>query len=224
MATVEQLGSYRIVDLSKHLYPGKETRLCNVTRFYQETTKDYHSSMELESHLGTHIETPYHYDDTWKDILDLPLTAFIGRAVVLNLDIAPGAPITAKELDSADGGRVKPGDIVILKSPYHCVPFSNDPNDKRPYLCRESAEWFVAKKVKCIGFGDSAAIEHSVEDACAVHEVVMPEDITFLEVMQNLDELKSDVFLLVCMPMPIKGLDSCCVRAIAIEGVPGFCE
>jgi len=52
---------------------------------------------------------------------------------------------------------------------------------------------------------------------------VMPRDIMFLEVMKNLDQLRSDVFFLICQPMPIKGMDSCCVRAVAIEGIPGFC-
>ncbi|MCE5322578.1 cyclase family protein [bacterium] len=224
MAIVEQIGPYRIVDLSKHVYPEKETRRCHLRRFYQDWTKDYHTDMDLESHLGTHVETPVHYKDGWKDILDLPLTAFIGRTVVLDLDIEPKAPVTAAVLDKADKGRVREGDAIIVKSPYHCVPFSDDPNDQRPYLCRESGDWFAAKKVKCIGFGDSVAIEHTVKDACDVHEAVMPHDITFLEVMQNLDELKSDVFLMVFMPMPIKGLDSCCVRPVAIEGVPGFTE
>ena len=50
----------------------------------------------------------------------------------------------------------------------------------------------------------------------------MPYGITFLEVMQNLDQLQTDIFLLIFMPMPIEGLDSCCVRAVAVEGVPGF--
>ena len=219
----EKLGKYRIVDLSKHIVPEKETRKCVIKRFYQDSTKDYHSDVNIESHLGTHIETPYHYRDDWKDILQLPLTSFIGRAVVLDLDIGAKAPVTAKELDAADGGRLRRGDIVILKSPFHCVPFSNDPNDQRPYLCRESGDWLAGKGVKCIGFGDSVAIEHSVKDACDMHEAVMPHDITFLEVMHHLDELESDIFLLVCMPMPIGGLDSCCVRPIAIEGVEGFC-
>jgi len=222
MAIVEQLGPYRVVDLSKPIHPDRETRRCEVIRYYQEWTKDYHSDMNLESHLGTHVETPYHYDDAWPDIPGLPLTAFMGRAVLLELDIAPKAPVTAKELEAADRGRIKPGDVVILTSPYHCEPFSNDPDDQRPYLCRESGEWLAAKSVKSIGFGDSVAIEHSVEDACAVHEAVMPQGITFLEVMQNLDQLQTDIFLLIFQPMPIKGLDSCCVRAVAMEGVPGF--
>ena len=220
---VEQLANYRVVDLSKPIDPANSTRLCKVERFFQESSKDYHSNLTVESHLGTHIETPYHYQDDWKDILELPITAFMGRAVHLKLECEPGAPITREILDAADRGRVRAGDVVILTSPYHCEPFSNDPNDQRPYLCRESGEWFAGKKVKCIGFGDSAAIEHSVKDACDVHEAVMPHDIMFLEVMQNLDRLETEIFMIIYQPMPIKGLDSCCVRALAIEGIPGFC-
>jgi len=220
---VEKLGPYRVVDLSKHIDPATSTRRCRLERYFQESSKDYHTNVDIESHLGTHIETPYHYNDAWKDILDLPVTAFMGRAVLLRLACTPRAPITKAMLDKADGGRVLAGDIVVLDSPYQCEPFTNDPNDQRPYLCGESGEWFVAKQVKCVGFGDGVAIEYSVKTACEIHEVVMPQDIMFLEVMKNLDQLRSDVFFLIYQPMPIKGMDSCCVRAVAIEGIPGFC-
>jgi len=221
---VEKLGPYRVVDLSKHIDPRTSTRRCRLERYLQEWSKDYHTNLDIESHLGTHVETPYHYNDAWKDILDLPVTAFMGRAVLLHLACAPRSPITKTMLDDASGGRVREGDIVILDSPYHSEPFANDPNEQRPYLCGESGEWFVSKQVKCIGFGDAVAIEYSVKTACEIHEVVMPRDIMFLEVMQSLDQLQSGVFFLICQPMPIKGLDSCCVRAVAIEGFPGFCE
>jgi arylformamidase len=219
----QKIQNYRIVDLSRHIDPATSTRLCKVHRFFQESSKDYHSNLEVESHLGTHIETPYHYNDDWKDILDLPLTAFLGRGVLLRLDCGPLAPITREMLDKADGGRIQAGDVVVLDSPYHAVPFANDPQDKRPYLVAESGEWFRDKQVKCIAFGDGVAIEHSVKDACDVHEAVMPHDIMFLEVICNLEDLHSDIFFIAYMPMPIKGLDSCCVRAFAIEGLPGFC-
>jgi kynurenine formamidase len=220
----EYLRGYRVIDLSVRVDPKTSTRLCRIHRFFQESTKDYHSNVEVESHLGTHIEAPYHYKDGWKDISDLPLTAFMGRGVLLRLKCEPLEAISRKMLDNADQGRVQKGDFVLLDSPFHCVPFSDDPNDQRPYLCRESGEWFLEKQVRCVGFGDGAAIEHSVQDSCDIHEVVMPHDILFLEVLQNLDQLKEDIFFISCTPMPIKGLDSCCVRAYAIEGLPGFSE
>jgi len=220
----DRIGPYRVVDLSKHIDPATSTRRCKLERYYQDWTKDYHTNLDIESHLGTHIETPVHYNDAWKDILDLPVTAFMGRTVLLRLECEPLAPITGEMLERASRGRVQPGDMVVLDSPYHSEPFVKNPNDQRPYLCGESGKWFVQKQVKCVGFGNGVAIEYSVETACAIHEVIMPHDITFLEVMQNIDQLQSDVFFMTCQPMPIKGLDSCCVRAVAIEGIPGFSE
>ncbi len=222
--SVEYLNGYRVIDLSMHVDPATSSRLCKIDRFFQETTKDYHSHVTVESHLGTHIETPYHYRDEWKDIVQLPLSAFVGRGVKLELTGPPRAPITRKMLEQADQGRLREGDCAVLTSSYRCVPFSNDPNDLRPYLVKESGEWFAEKQVKCVAFGDGAAIEHSVSDACDVHEAVMPHDILFLEVLQNIDQLNDAVFFISYTPMPIKGLDSCCVRAYAIEGLPGFTE
>jgi len=219
---VGNIQGYRVVDLSVKVDPATSTRLCEIDRFYQDSTRDYHSNVCVESHLGTHIESPYHYDDNWKDVAELPLTAYFGRGVKLVLDCEPKSPITRAMLEAADNGLVQAGDCVILTSPFQCIPFSNDPNDERPYLVKESGQWFAEKKVKCIGFGDGVAIEHSVQDACDVHEMVMPHDIMFLEVVQNIDLIADPVFFISYTPMPIKGLDSCCVQAYAIEGLPGF--
>ena len=48
--------------------------------------------------------------------------------------------------------------------------------------------------------------------------------LSLLEVLKNLEQLKSDVFFISYSPLPIHGLDSCPVRAYAIEGLPGFTE
>ena len=50
----------------------------------------------------------------------------------------------------------------------------------------------------------------------------MAENITFLEVLKNLEELRQDTFFISFAPLPIKGLDSCPVRVYAIEGLAEF--
>ena len=89
-------------------------------------------------------------------------------------------------------------------------------------MSREAAEWFLDHGVKSIGFGDGIAIENDPEQCVAFHEILMPHDVTFIEVLQNLDQLSQKVFLLVCLPLPIRGLDSSPVHVMAIEGVPEF--
>ncbi|MDD3429353.1 MAG: cyclase family protein [Oscillospiraceae bacterium] len=221
-----QLGNLRVVDLTRHLDPKTESRRCHLTRFNTGgPIPDYHTIMDLTSHLGTHCECPYHHDDTWTDVEALPLTSFMGRAIYVNIEMPPLSHITAEALEKACGSRIQEGDIVILDSAYKMTPFTpatNGPDDKRLLVGKESAEWFKAKKVKCVGFGDGVSIENCEADVKPFHDILMAEDILFLEVLENLDQLTTDVFFMSYSPLPIKGLDSCPVRAYAIEGLSEF--
>ena len=68
------------------------------------------------------------------------------------------------------------------------------------------------------------SIEDSNENVKPFHDILMAQNCTFLEVLQNLELLKTDTFFISYAPLPIIGLDSCPVRVYAIEGLPGFCE
>lgn len=226
MKYVMELDGLRFVDLSKDLIPGVETRRLEVRRYKSYPMEDYHSEIDIMSHLGTHIEAPYHHADELKDTFDIPLNHYICRCVLLDLaHIQPKQPITAADLEKADRGRLRKGDFVLLKSPYYFEPFTelaNSEQDKRPYLNGETARWLAEKEVCGVGFDNTISIEYSKESVKEFHDILMRKDVVFLEVMHHFDLLKKDVFLLMCVPLPIKGLDSCPVRPIAIEGIPGI--
>lgn len=225
---VYKLGNLRMVDLTKILDPQTESRRCHLYRFNTGgPIPDYHTIMDLTSHLGTHCECPYHHDDNWASVADLPLTTFVGRAIYIDFKetVAPYTHITAVDLDRATAGKLKEDDIVILDSSYKLEPFTSATNtevDQRLLIGKESAEWFRDHKVKCVGFGDGVSIENSNEDVKPFHDILMAENIVFLEVLENLEMLESDVFFMSYSPLPIKGLDSCPIRAYAIEGIAEF--
>ena len=220
---IGQLGNYRVVDLTKRIIPGEMGRRCDIRIKYAERTDDYNCEVDLMSHLGTHAEAPLHWDLNWKDISQLPVTAFMGRCVMLKLtDIEPAGKITAAHMDTAARGRVRKGDIVLVDSPYHLPPFSFPEKEIRPYVNAEMGQWLVDKGVVCVGFSDGCDIETNVEQFKEFHAVAMAADIVFLEVLENFDELKQEVFFLSALPLPFKGADSFPVRAVAIEGLPGF--
>ena len=75
-----------------------------------------------------------------------------------------------------------------------------------------------------MGFGDGVSIENCEADVKPFHDILMAENIVFLEVLKNLEELHSRVFFMSYSPLPIYGLDSCPVRAYAIEGLAEFGE
>ena len=225
--SVYELGGLRVIDLTKPLDPATETRRCHMYRFNTGgPIPDFHTIMDLTSHLGTHCECPYHHDDTWPDVASLPLTSFIGRGIYAVIEGAePNSHITAQILDRALGDKVRPGDVVILDSPYKLPPFTdktNTPEDKRLFVNGETAKWMVEHRVKSVGFGDGVSIENSNEDVKPFHDICMAENITFLEVLKNLDKLEKETFFISFAPLPIKGLDSCPVRVYAIEGIEGF--
>lgn len=228
MDTVYNLGSLRIIDLTKVLDPKTETRRCHLYRFNTGgPIPDFHTIMDLTSHLGTHCECPYHHDDNWPSVADLPLTTFFGRAIYVNIEAEPNSYITPELLDKYCLPKMKDDTIVIIDSPHRIAPFTEKTNtdeDKRLYVNRETAEWFKAHKAKCVAFGDGVSIESSNDDVKPFHDVLLAENIVFLEVLKNLDKLEKDVFFMSYAPLPIKGLDSCPVRAYAIEGLSEFSD
>lgn len=226
MEQVYEMNGLRIVDLTKPLDPKTETRRCWLWRYNTGgPIPDYHTIMDLTSHLGTHCECPYHHDDNWPSVAELPLTTFMGRALYVVLDLPENHQITGEDLEKAIGDRVQEGDVILLDSPHKLPPFTpatNGPDDHRLVVGEDSAKWFAAKKVKCVGFGDGVSIEDCQENVKPFHDILMAQNIVFLEVLKNLELLKTDTFFISYSPLPIMGLDSCPVRVYAIEGLTEF--
>ena len=220
-------GGLRLIDLSKLVDPATETRRCKLFRFNTRgPIPDFHTNVDIMTHLGTHAECPYHHDDNWPDVTGLPLTTFVGRGVYVDFKdtVAPYTHITAADLDR-EASKVREGDIVIIDSSYKLEPFTSATNtevDKRLLIGEESANWFKEKKVKAVGFGDGVSIENSNEDVKPFHDILMAENIIFIEVLKNLEYLEKDVFFISFSPLPIVGLDSSPVHAYAIEGLAEF--
>ena len=220
-------GGLRLIDLSKLVDPATETRRCKLFRFNTGgPIPDFHTNVDIMTHLGTHAECPYHHDDNWPDVTGLPLTTFVGRGVYVDFKdtVAPYTHITAADLDR-EASKVREGDIVIIDSSYKLEPFTSATNtevDKRLLIGEESANWFKEKKVKAVGFGDGVSIENSNEDVKPFHDILMAENIIFIEVLKNLEYLEKDVFFISFSPLPIVGLDSSPVHAYAIEGLSEF--
>lgn len=226
MEQVYEMDGLRVVDLTKTLDPKTETRRCWLWRYNTGgPIPDYHTIMDLTSHLGTHCECPYHHDDSWPSVAEMPLTSFLGRALYVVLDLPANHQITEEDLERAIGDRVREGDVVLLDSPHKLPPFTpatNGPDDHRLVVGENSAKWFAAKKVKCVGFGDGVSIEDCQENVKPFHDILMAQNIVFLEVLKNLELLRTDTFFISYSPLPILGLDSCPVRVYAIEGLAEF--
>ena len=104
---VYKMGNLRIVDLTKVLDPKTESRRCHLIRYNTGgPIPDFHTALDLTSHLGTHCECPYHHFEDGKSVGELPLTTFMGRAIYVNIDfLEPNSHISGADLDRACGDR-----------------------------------------------------------------------------------------------------------------------
>ena len=150
---------------------------------------------------------------------------------VYSTDLGDGGPISAnfnveKIFGAEVVGKLKPvgkeistfDKLFEMKVRY----FENTDKDQRLLVNGETAQWCVDHKIKCVGFGDGVSIENCNEDVKPFHDICMAENIVFLEVLKNLDKLTQDTFFMSYSPLPIYGLDSCPIRAYAIEGLAEF--
>src|SRR5690349_11119911 len=117
----------RIHDLSHTIKPGKEEYHLEIdTRFTEQWEQFAHyrreeghwyvlSEITFSSHVGTHIEFPYHHVRDGLDAARFPLEKLIGEGTVLDISRwGQNTRITLPDLQEVVGGRIRPGDIVYF--------------------------------------------------------------------------------------------------------------
>lgn len=215
----------RIIDLSHTLTPGKEEYKLEVKRYfvnelypqYKRRPNDWYIMNEVTflTHVGTHVEVPYHYLKEGKDISEMPLERLVGEAVVLDfVHKRPGEAIDIEDLEKYEQ-KIKEGDIVLIKTGLSRF-YRTDKAHDRPYLTNEAVKWLVKKKIHCLGV-DCTGIEPKGSDYQVNHETLFKNDIPLIEYLTNLDQLEKERFLLFILPVAIQKAEALPVRVIAIE-------
>ena len=172
--------------------------------------------VKMSSHVGTHVEFPFHHVKDGKSAADYPLDRLIGEAVLFDFSHKKkDEEITKQEiLDS--GVEVRKGDIALIRTDMHKLWKTPQAHD-RPVLSLEATSYLVKEiGIHCIGT-DATGLEVRGRDDQPVHVMLFENDVAMVESLTNLDKIKSTRFEVVILPLPIEGMDSCPVRALAIE-------
>ena len=216
MNMVDLLKKARIVDLSEKVVPGKYDRRLEI-RPYKVFAGEIMHDIDMMSHISTHVEAPSHYitpcfNRPAKDISELPIESFLGEGIFADLSLlGPKEPVSSKFL--AELG-VKKDDIVIMGN---CKYY----DDERNYLAAEAAKWMADTDIKMLGLDQTFLIEEWFKplDQMFTHRYLLDKDIPIIERMTNLSALRERRFFFIGAPVPIVGLDSFPIRAIALENV-----
>ena len=113
-------GDMRIVDLSHELSPSfidDRSKLSQVDLrsvfchlFKPDPTVEWQIAhlISSSSHVGTHLESPYHWTKEGRDIASLPLESLIGPAVKLDIShMKRGEAATLEDAEKASKGRLR---------------------------------------------------------------------------------------------------------------------
>jgi len=210
------LKKYRVIDLSKELRPGiykangeythsRESRRLELRQWIFSWDKTFMHWVETETHIGTHVECPAHLridgKEGGKTVSEMPLETWMGEASVFDFTAkkpkdGKGQPITPDDLR-----RVKEGDIVLTWSPH--------PYPSSPYLTDEAVDLLIKRKIKQIGIQDVGLGNG--------HDPFLKNEIPIVEGLVNLDKIRKERVFYIGLVLNWYGLDSCWIRAIALE-------
>jgi len=209
----------RITELSHVMLPGQEQYGLELKQRAERKgpVGDIMNDVSMWSHVGTHVEVSLHFYANGRDTSQIPLDCFFGPALRLDLRHKKvNEAITVDDFKKA--GEIEVGDRVIMwQGCEH--KYRTKESHQRPYVSAEAAEWLALdRKIKLLGT-DSSGFEVRGVSTHPNHYLFFKEgvDIPVLECLRNLGEISRPRFFLSALPLAVKGLDACPVRALALE-------
>jgi arylformamidase len=218
----------RIVDLTLPLVPGAGDRPLTIERGRTEeitvhvpVDHDWYIMHRVAtiSHIGTHIEAPYHCIPEGRDLAAIPVEQLIGEAIVLDLSaLPPDSTVGAAEMAAVAerAGGLRRGDIAFLLTGY-ADRRTTPEYDHRPSLLAEAMTYLVEAGVKLVGTDLSGLEGPLTPGHLDCHLALLGSDIPFIENVANLGALSRPRVFVCALPIPVQGLDAFPLRIVAFE-------
>ena len=217
----------RVIELSHHLYPGQEEyHLSAETAMVEDFLPDYQgkrpygqwyimTKLNLWSHVGTHMEAPFHYQEDGLDIAGVPLKQVVGACVLVDFsDKGVAEPIPLTELQTRCH-NLKHGDILFVRTGldhHYRTALSHD----RPYFTEDAIRWLAEdKQISCLGV-DCSGIEERTQPRQPNHKKLFEHGIPLIEHLANLDQIDVERFFVVAVPLRLHGVDASPLSVIAL--------
>lgn len=224
-------------DSSTVYWPTAET--FHLEKDFEGTTEQgyYYSAYRYSAaeHGGTHIDAPVHFAKGRNTVDEIPVEQLIGSGIVVDVtrQCVKDRDYLVNESDFKNwerrNGKIAAGTIVLLRTGFG--KFYPDRKkylgtDQRgaaavanlhfPGLHPDAARWLTQnRRVKAIGL-DTASIDYGQSKLFESHRTLFARNIPAFENVANLDKLPASGFLVIALPMKIKGGSGGPLRIIAV--------
>ncbi len=169
------------------------------------------SHLSFSTHIGTHIDPPYHFMQDGMPLDQAPLDIFIGPARVI--DVGEVASIDAALLATFD---LDGAERVIFKTRNSRLwRETNEFQKDFVYLETDAAESLVGRGVKLVGI-DYLSIEKFNFDQPTTHWALLGAGVFIVEGL-DLTGVPAGDYELICLPLKIKDGDGGPARVVLRE-------
>lgn len=174
------------------------------------------TNISMVSHIGTHIEAPYHIFPDGMDLAQLPIDIFCGNAVMLDFtSLKPNSAISLEEAKEAaeKAGGIRKGDIVLCNLGY-AGSYGTDNYANSPYFTTEAIDYLANSGMKMMGV-DASGVEIPMSEEHVNHQALLSRNIPLIENVANLNAVGQVRFKVYAFPLPVVGLESFPLRVVA---------
>ncbi|HKH93905.1 MAG TPA: cyclase family protein [Gemmatimonadaceae bacterium] len=187
-------------------WPGDAPFGCGWTTRIADGASVNLSNVSGSPHVGTHADAPLHVRDGWPASDDLPLDAFLGEALVLDVSAAAPGPLSL----ALDDPRLSGVERLLIRTGRSIADGVFPPS--WPVLSAASAATLAARGLRLVGV-DAPSVDERDSKSLAVHHALFGGGAFVLE---NLDlrGIPEGRYELVALPQRLVGLDAAPVRAI----------
>ncbi len=167
------------------------------------------------NHTGTHMDAPAHFYNGVPTIELVPLEKCIGPAALIDVrQVPPGGEITPAFLIPLEESIKATGKVVFWTG-WSSRWGAQNYFDDYPVMSEASAVWLVDRGVHLVAL-DTPSPDR---DPHPVHYVLLGANVVIVENLTGLERIGRDVFDLIVVPLPLRGLEASPVRAVAV--MPG---
>lgn len=193
--------------------------------------------LTISSHLGTHVDAPWHYGSTCagrpaRTIDQIPLQELIVDAVVLDVSCKRGtsAPITIEDLQEAEkncGRKIKQGDAVLIRTDHDKYELTDLAHYQYPGMMRDSSLWLAERGAKIVGtdaLGWDRPFLAMIQDFLKTgdkrfiweaHYAYRDIEVFVVQQLVNLDKLPGHGFKVGFFPLLLVGCGAAPARVVA---------
>ena len=191
-------------------WPGDTPWSCGWTATISNGSSVNLSSVTGSPHVGTHADAPLHVRDGWPGSHELPLEAFYGSAVVVDVSRLEGEI----QFDQIEPVISRFNLARLLLKTNKSIAGGSFP-EGWPSISEACARQLLEIGVKLLGV-DSPSVDQRESKSLPVHKMLFSGN-TFI--LENLDLRRTPPgeYQLIAFPVKMMSLDAAPVRAILIE-------